>query len=144
MVASGHLISDFVQKLHHHAKSLNLNLVQVPQQISYRNCYPFHAMLRIPLLSHKLVKIAESKLLSSFNFFLARRKSEEKREYIHTLGLAIVRVLDDGLVWVNNNLPSAKLHRATSISVFRDLLNYCTYLNDIHRHLLHIVDSAIK
>jgi len=111
---------------------------------------PFHVALLIPMPSggpHVSV-LAQQELVSTYSFVLdSNNEKSWHKYYIHTTGMAVVRVCTDGsFVWGNNHLPthSASKHRCQCIQLFRRFKQYCKRLVEVWMLLQHTIDQAVQ
>lgn len=61
------------------------------------------------------------------------------RQYVHESGMAAVRRLPSGLVWINNHLPSAMQTRKASVHLFIRIQQHAHRLAQMRAEVLRVV-----
>jgi hypothetical protein len=126
MVAIGLHIEDWIKNFQRKARMAGYSVVRIPTEQPLRTCDYLKTTLSIPVASPRLRLIVEQYLLHQAGFVLdfpARYVlfllsidaiwscptnwwclSSSRRQYMHTSGMAMVRVVSHGFLWVDNHL----------------------------------------
>jgi Vacuolar membrane-associated protein Iml1, N-terminal domain/IML1 N-terminal double psi beta barrel domain len=141
LAASGVAVANWIKnKLRQNVQRFGFTAThQVPTTQPLRTSDPFHLTYHSPL-HPSCFRLIEVHLLSPRFSFVLDDVSSINRQYLHRSGMAMVRVVSDGLLWINNNLTSAADKRVQSVQLYRDFRHVCQRLN----HAASIVHPLVK
>lgn len=133
LAASGTAVDNFVQEIIRKGKASGIasTIVEIPSDQPLlpqsRALDPFHSVVKFPVRPADKCKMAQYALLKQFEFFPDGADCA-MRQYIHKTGMALVREVSDGLVWIGNYLTSSETQQRLNRSLFRSFRNHCAHL----------------
>lgn len=131
VVASAGSVDEWIKKsLFKKAKACGLDLVQIPASQPLRTSDAFHSTIPLRLEDPAHREAAVHYLRTECDFVLDSYTRTSRKQYMHRTGMAVVRVVSTGLVWVNNNLRSAASLQGDSIQLFRRFRAFCASLEE--------------
>jgi len=131
LVATGTRIEEWIHKLVRKAKALQFQVVRIPAAQPLRTGDSFHLSLPIPLPSITPLRLkAQYHLVRDCGFVLDFVPVKDaRRQFIHSSGMALVREVSSGFVWVDNHLMDIKEQRDACIKMFQHFSKYCAELS---------------
>ena len=104
LITAGKQIEAWIKNCFRIAKKLKINLVKIPTRQTFRTSCFLQLPIVINLSNHTLRKKAIQYLIEQCQFVLSFPTKSFRKEYMHELGIALVRIRSSGLVWIKNHL----------------------------------------
>ena len=121
LAATAGQVDDWIQTARRRSRNLNLKMVQIPVQQSFKNCDPFQITSFIEIDSKSVLEIIQQEFLSVFGFLIDGVSTTGQRQYIHCSCMSLIRVRKDGFFYSTNYLRAAVDLREESIQLFKKL-----------------------
>jgi len=111
VAAAGHNVGSWVDAMRRKFRnSPYFNMIQIPTAQPSKTADAFHPPILLQLPVPALNRIAQ-RYLMHHDFWLDSSRTGWRKQYLHHTGMALVRVVSEGLLWLSNHLNSNADHR---------------------------------